>query len=109
MLQRTVEAMWKLKVRIIAAVVLFTLLASVAGAQRHRSSGRSSGRGVPCGRSYISSDKVCHKDTTTAPATAQVRRDTSIRFRESLGMVSVPSIPVPVATARGTHTWNGVF
>ena len=45
-----------------AGIALAICLSTVAHAQKRRSS-RSSGKGIPCGRSYIAANKVCHIDT----------------------------------------------
>lgn len=52
-----------------AGIALVVCLSTVAQAQRRRSSSRSSGKGIPCGRSYIAANKVCHIDTPSQPRT----------------------------------------
>jgi hypothetical protein len=48
----------------ILALLLLGLATAPADAQRKS---KSSGRGVPCGRSYISPDKVCHVGAPASP------------------------------------------
>lgn len=68
------------------------LSASPAAAQRRKSSGAH--RGIPCGNSYISADKVCHKDTppSAAPTAAA---DTVHAVRPT--QLAAPSSGLPLA------------
>lgn len=77
---------------LLIAAALAALLASEAHAQRRR----SSGRGVPCGRSYIAPGKVCHIDT---PPPAPAADSTRTRGDSA---VSPPRAPNAVAPAAGS-------
>lgn len=55
----------------LASVALLLLVPAALLAQRHSGGhSRASGRGVPCGRSYISASKTCHIGTADVPASS---------------------------------------
>ena len=90
--------------RSVGLLLALTLLALPAEAQRRRSSSHSSGRGVPCGNSYISADKVCHKDTPPAQQ-ATTGADSARALSAPAQLLATPSVaaqpsaPAPAAAS----------
>lgn len=52
------------------AAAIAALVSTPLHAQRSRRSSAGTHRGIPCGRSYISANKVCHIATSTADTSA---------------------------------------